>query len=186
MINAAYAADISLMSSSLTPVNKSKPVKISHKLKIQEDKVTKINPALILELPSNKFLGKQFNSSEKSELQSIILEIAYKGLIDNDPRYKQYLSQNNKTNSIVSILGSVMAFSSGHSRINYSHQDSQHEKYLQEKFYLLRKLTESYMVLFESPQRSKDAIKAYELTRDFTDLVGVNSVIEINKLLQRY
>jgi hypothetical protein len=173
------------MSSSLTPVNKSKPEKISYKLKIQENKVTRINPALILELPSNKFLGKQFNSSEKSVLQSTILEIAHKGLIENDPRYKKYLSQNNKTSYIESILGSIVAFGSGHSRTNFYHQDSQHEKYLQEKIYLLRKLTQSYIVLFESPQKSNNAIKAYDLTSDFTDLVGVNSVIEINKLLQR-
>jgi hypothetical protein len=185
-IISAHAEDISLLSTSLIPVKKKiLATKSITTMAIKENKPLVIPPALILELPSNKFLGKQFNSSEKTELKNTILEIAQHGLTENDMIYKQYLNESNKSSSLVSLLGNVVALGAGYNRINHSHRDLEHEKYLQEKQYLLRRLTESYINLFEAPQNPKATNKAYELTNELTALVGASTLIEINKLLQR-
>lgn len=182
-INTAQA-ELSGFGSSLIPKNK-KPVKIKiYKAKIKQESPREIKDAIVLELPSNKFIGRNLSPNEKLVFDQKAKEIILGGLMQTDPLYSQSYDLLNRSKSFINRFGAILK-----SRLTYQNYSNQGSNY-QAKNYILEKekhteqLLQAYKSLFEPKPRFNSG-KAKEIQNQLSLLCGESAVMQIKSLLER-
>jgi len=179
------ATDISGLTSSLVQRNKPKPVtKKIYKVKVETRKVHEIKDAVVLRVPSNKYLGRKLSPSEEFNLEETMMEIIHQGITRTDSEYNEMLSRIKKSRSTVAKLRSLVS-----TRASYP-QDLAYSKLGEAESYLLKKeaeikhLLHSYKSLFK-PDSIINPEKAQQINDDLILLCGPAAVHELRSLLQR-
>lgn len=179
------ATDISGLSSSLVPKNKAKPkVKKVYKVKAKTIKAREIKDAISLELPSNKYLGRELSPEEEFRLEGDGMEILTQGLMQTDDQYNEMLRRIRKSSSMTSKLKNLVAARAGYfPNAQYSKLDEA-QYYIQKRQENIKRLLHSYRSLFK-PNSRASAEKEKQINEDLVLLCGPTAVHQLRTLLER-
>lgn len=177
------ATDISGLTSSLVPKNKPKPVKV-YKIKAETKKPREIKDAVSLELPSNKYLGRELSPEEEFNLEGVGMDILMQGLSQTDSEYNEMLRRIKRSSSIVSKLGTIVSARAGYYPSQSYSKLGEAQYYVRKQEEAVKRLLHSYKALFK-PDSRNSAAKAEQIDENLTLLCGPSAVHELRNILER-